>query len=102
MRSILFGSIGATFTAIGTPFGHAMRVLVFRNTSDADVYISFDGTTINDIIPAGSFSLYDITSDQDINEHFRYQENTQVFVEYVSTPPSKGGLFLTAIYGKGE
>lgn len=101
LRSVAFGSITNSYTAIGGEFTHAMRVLVFRNNTDADMLISFDGTTNNDIIPAGSFSLYDLTSDQDTTEHFRYQNGTQVYVKYVSAP-SKGTFYLTCIYGKGE
>lgn len=101
VRSMAFGSITNSYTALGTPFGHAMRVLNLRNTTDQGIYISFDGTTDNDYLPASSFALYDLTSDQDVNEHFRYQNNTQVFVKYASAPAS-GAVYLTAIYGKGE
>lgn len=109
LRSVAFGSITSSFVGMGfvtspgtpAPFTHAMRVLNFQNTTDGDIYISFDGTTINAIVPASSFSLYDLTSDQDDNESFRYENGTQIYVKY-SSAPTLGSFYLTAIYGKGE
>ena len=95
------GGSGA-FVTLGTPLGHAMRVLHFINQTDANLIISFDGTTSNIFLGAGSFALYDLTSDQDGNESFRYQNGTQLYVTYATGAPTTGELFLIAIYGKGE
>ena len=78
-----------------------MRVLNFQNTTDGDILISFDGIKVNGIVPASSFDLYDLTSDEDVNEMFRYEVGTQVYIKY-ATAPTKGTFYLTAIYGKGE
>jgi hypothetical protein len=109
LRSMAFGSITSSFQGIGlfsspatpSPLVHAMRVLVFQNTTNVDIYVSFDGTTVNAVVPSSSFSLYDLTSDQDTNEKFRYQSGTQIYIKYASAPTS-GSFYLTAIYGKGE
>ena len=100
-RSVAFGSITNSFTALGTTFGHAMRVLHFINNTDGDMMISFDGTTSNAPVLAESFSLYDLTSDEDANEMFRYEIGTQIYIKYL-TAPTKGTFYLVAIYGKGE
>ena len=78
-----------------------MRVLHFINCTDGDIGISFDGTTNNVPVLAGSFDLYDLTSDQDSNEQFRYENGTQLYIKYL-TAPTKGTFYLVAIYGKGE
>jgi hypothetical protein len=101
VRSVAFGSITASYTALGTTFGHAMRVLHFINNTDGDVMISFDGTTDNVPVIAPGFSLYDLTSDQDSNEMFRYEVGTQLYIKYL-TAPTKGTFYVVAIYGKGE
>ena len=101
VRSLAFGSITSSFIPLGIPLGHAMRVLHFINNTDGDMMISFDGTTSNAPVLAESFSLYDLTSDQDSNEMFRYQSGTQIYIEYISAP-TKGTFYLVAIYGKGE
>lgn len=104
VRSIALASITALYLPVGSPFAHAMRVLHFINNTNGDMAVSFDGTTDNVIILAGGFALYDLTSDQDVNEAFRYQNGTQIFVRYISAPtlPADGAFYLVAIYGKGE
>ena len=109
LRSMPYTQITSSFQPIGfvltpttpAPFTHAMRVIEVQNTTDGDMFISFDGTTINIRTPAMSFSLYDLTSDQDANESVRYQNGTQMSVAY-STAPSKGYLDVTATYVRGE
>jgi len=101
VRSIAFGSITAGFLTFGTRFGHAMRVIHFINGTNGDIAISFDGTTINSVILANSFTLYDLTSDQDQNESFRYEKGSQLYIRYL-TAPTSGSFYCVAIYGKGE
>jgi hypothetical protein len=104
VRSVPLASIKASYTPIGTPLGHAMRVLHFINNTNGDMMVSFDGTTDNIPVLAEGFSLYDLTSDQDTNESFRYQLGTQLYVKYISAPtlPADGVFYLVAVYGKGE
>jgi len=101
VRSVAFGSITGSFVQLGTPFGHTMRIVKFQNTTDADVIISFDGSTLNDVIPAGTFSLYDFTSDGPGQDLFVMQLNTPVFIKY-SSAPTKGNFYVTCVYGQGE
>jgi hypothetical protein len=100
-RSVDFGSITGSYLPLGTVLGHAMRVLHFINNTDGDCAISFDGTTDNIPILADSFSLYDLTSDQDENESFRYEKGTQLYIRYISAP-TKGTFYVVSVYGKGE
>ena len=83
-----------------------MRVLHFVNDSNGVYYVSFDGVTDNIVIPSNGFSLYDLTSDQDANEQFRYQVGTQLYIKYVAAPSSEtmasNTVYCIAVYGKGE
>lgn len=102
MRSVAFGSITGSFVAVGSSFGHPMRLLKFVNTTNADIIVSFDGTTNNDIIPAGGFSLYDATTNREENvTTFVLANGTQVFAKYVSAP-SSGTFYIVCVYGQGE
>ncbi len=100
-RSVAFGSITASYTALGTPFGHAMRIVQIINGTDGDIAISFDGTTDNVPVLASGFGLYDLTCDQDFSESFRYQKGTQLFIKYL-TAPTTGSVYIVCVYGKGE
>lgn len=101
VRSATSGTITNAYTPLGIPFEHAMRVLHFINDTDGDMMISFDGFTDNVPILADSFSLYDLTSDQDVDERFRYLNGTQIYIKYLSAPTT-GTFYLVSIYGKGE
>ena len=100
LRSVAFGSITGAFTPLGSIFGHVMRIVKIANITDADMYISFDGATTNDYIPAGGFVLYDLTTNG-VGQLFTFEIGTQVYVKYVSGP-SKGSINLTALYGQGQ
>lgn len=64
--------------------------------------ISFDGTTDNLIVPAGSFVLYDVTTNrEEAITYFVFAAGTQAFIKYVSAP-SSGTIYLECLYGQGE
>jgi hypothetical protein len=106
VRSIAIASISASYTALGIEFGHAMRVLHFINDTNGIMMISFDGVNDNFPVLANSFVLYDLTSDQDHNETFRYQNGSQLYIKYLTAPTVQGSstnvFYVTAVYGKGE
>ena len=101
VRSLAFGAISPTYAPIGTAFGHAMRVLHFINNTDADMMISFDNSTDNIPVLANSFALYDLTSDQDALESFRYEKGSQLYIKSISAL-TMGTFYVVAVYGKGE
>jgi len=104
VRSIALASITNVYQPLGSAFSHAMRVLNFKNNTNGDMMVSFDGVTDNLPVFASSFDLYDLTSNQDSTERFRYQNGTQLYVKYVTAPtlPVDGTFAVVAIYGKGE
>ena len=101
IRTIAEATVTAVYQKLGTPFAHAMRVLNFKNNTDGDMMISFDGVTDNIFVAADSFDLYDLTSDEDGNESFRYEIGSQIWIRYV-TAPTTGSFYVVAIYGRGE
>jgi len=106
VRSVASVDITGSYTPLGTPFTHSMRVLHFINDTNGTYMISFDGTTDNVPILADGFSLYDLTSDQDGNESFRYEKGTQIYIKSLVAPTVIAGtsntFYLVAVYGKGE
>ena len=100
-RSLAFGSISGSYAAIGTPFAHPMRIVKIINTCNTDMSISFDGTTDNDYIPAGSFSLYDLSTNEVEQAGWFFRTGTQVYVKQISAPAS-GSVIVISLYGQGE
>jgi hypothetical protein len=106
VRSVPIASITGSYITLGTRLTHAMRVLHFINDTNGTYMVSFDGTTDNVPILADGFSLYDLTSDQDGNESFRYEIGTQLYIKSIVAPTTVSGtsntFYVVAIFGKGE
>lgn len=106
VRSVLYSDITGSYTKLDIPLAHAMRVLHFINDTNGTFMISFDGTTNNVPILGEAFSLYDLTSDQDQNESFRYENGTQLWIKYIVAPTLVANVsntfYCVGIYGKGE
>jgi len=100
LRQVAYTAVTGSYTVLGSVFAHAMRILKLVNNTDADMFFSFDGATNNDFIPAGGFSLYDLTTNG-IGQEFVFQIGTQVYLKY-SSAPSKGNVSLVTIYGQGQ
>lgn len=101
-RSVAFGSITASYVQVGTPIGHQDRLLKFVNNTNADIRVSFDGTTDNDFIPANSFALYDFQTDAQADYKFTISVGTGISVKYDSAAPTGGSFYIIGIYGQGE
>ena len=96
-----FGSVGVTFTAVGTPFQYQARIICFTNTTNEDVIFSMDGSTNQLIVPAGSFKLFDVTMNhRPVNmDDFCFAIGTQWYVKYVSAPGS-GAVYIEVVYAQ--
>jgi hypothetical protein len=101
LRTLAFGSVGATFTAIGTPFAYQARIICFTNTTNEDVIFSMDGVTDQLIVPAGSFKLFDVTMNhRPVNmDDFCFAIGTQWYVRYLAAPGS-GAVYIEVVYAQ--
>ena len=87
---------------------HNARLLKLVNNTNADIYISFDplATIINDMIPAGGFALYDLTTNRsNMGGDFLLGEGIFILAETVPGAPALiagGAVYATVVYGKGE
>ena len=107
VRTAAIGAITGSYTKFGPPFSHAMRLLDFTNDTNGTYMISFDGITDNFPLISNDFTLYDLTSDQDSNEAFRYENGSQLWIKSLIAPTSTSGaqtdtVYAAAVYGKGE
>ena len=101
LRTLAFGSIGASYTAVGSPLAYQARIICFTNTTNADVLFSMDGSTDQLIVPAGSFKLFDITTNhRPVNmDDFCFSIGIQWYVKYASAPGS-GSVYIEIVYAQ--
>lgn len=100
LRSLAAAGISATYAPVGSALNHPMRLFKILNTCNGDVTVSFDGVKDNDYVPAGSFVLYDCTTNKVLPDTtFVFQPGTQVFVKgTVAT----GNVYVVCIFGQGD
>jgi hypothetical protein len=92
IREVAFGAITAAFVQMGAVFAGPLRIICLTNDTDADVYFSFDGTTNQLRLKAGTFKLFDCKT----NDGF-FNTGQAIYVKYV-TAPSSGLVYVEAIY----
>ena len=101
LQSIAFNALLATYLPLGVPFGgtqkQPMRMIKLLNTTDKDVFISFDNVNDNDVLPEnGGFALYDLYSND-----LALQNLTTIYAKLrVAGAPSQGAVYLVGLYGK--
>lgn len=102
LRTIAFGTVGATFVPVGTPLSFPARIICFTNTTTEDLIFSMDGVTDQLIVPAGSFKLFDVTTNhRPVNQDdFCFSNGTQWYVRYSSGAPTTGAVYIEVVYAQ--
>lgn len=101
IRVVAFGSINATFTALGGILGHHTRQFRFVNTTNADISISVDGATEIIRMAAGSSFVNDLSTNKVQDDGLFLAEGTQFYIQYASGAPTSGSFWLEVMYAQG-
>lgn len=100
LRSISSGSIGGSYTAVGTPLQNNWRIIKITNTMNADAFISVDGSTACMAVPAGSFVLYDFGTNEPggmgTNDNMVVAKGTQFYVSALGQ--TSGSVYIEGVY----
>lgn len=101
VREISFGSISASYTAIGTALTDHARLFCISNSTDVEVYISFDGVTNHLRLAANSFKLFDLTANEVQEDGFFLSVGTSFYVKRVSGAPASGAVWVEVLAATG-
>lgn len=99
LRSVAFGSIGASYTAIGDPFENPIPFFILQNYTDADLLFSIDGTTDHIFLPSNGQLIVDISSNRSFADGLFFRTGKSVYVKRSGTPTS-GSVYFSAFYGE--
>ena len=103
LRSLAFGSITGPYVGVGAPFANPVRLLKVTNLTDADLVISFNGITDQDIVSAHGGFVYDYASNKmDPANHLEQPVGDRIYVRVLTTLPTDGGVFVTVIYADNK
>lgn len=102
VRSVAFGSVGASYTPIGDQLDKPIRIMMIQNLTDALLMFSFDGVNDHFPLPANGFMLLDVTTNR-LNDAtgFYISKGTQMQVKQVGVPTT-GSVYLTTLYARGS
>ena len=101
VREIAFGGISGTYAVVGGILTDFTRIIAFNNSTDAEVYISFDGTNDHLRIAVGGFKLLDFTANSVHDNGYFLAQRTQVYVKQVSGAPTSGAVWVEVVFGEG-
>lgn len=99
LRSVAHGSISGSYAAVGPAFVYPIRLICISNNTDGDMLFSTDGATDVLFVAAGSFKLFDLTTNR-LNQQQSWvlPAGTQFYVKQ-STAPSKNSVYIETLYG---
>jgi hypothetical protein len=93
LRTIAIGADYAPFS--GGPFANQISIIKVVNLSTETVIVSTDGATDMDVVPTGSFYLYDITTNTSQETGSIYvPQGTQIYAKGAGT----GTVYLVALF----
>lgn len=99
LRSLAFGSITTSYVAVGSAFTHPVRVLNVDNLTDANLLVSFDGTTNHTVIPSGSGKIFDYATNRvGPVDQLEQSVGTVIYVKRESGAPTGGNVYVTVLY----
>lgn len=101
VKEIAFGSIGATYSAIGTATTDHTRLVCITNTTDTDVYISLDAITNHLRIATNSFKLLDLTTNKVQDDGLFIDVGTIFYIKRTSGAPASGTVWVEVLYAGG-
>ena len=100
MLSIAAGSITGSYATLGT-VTESGRIVAFINDTDAGVLLSFNASSDNIYLAAGSSQIWDFQGNAtDGQNNFALSINTVISIKYPSGAPSTGSVYVEIVYAK--
>ena len=97
-RTTAFGSITASYVAIGTPFAHPSIKYVLQNQTDKPISFSIDGVNSEITLAAGATFTSDVSTNKMLGGGMCKAQGTQYYIKYISAPGS-GAVYISTYYG---
>lgn len=95
LRSRASSTMTASYQTLGSALSYPVCLIKCINNSNQDVLISWDGVNDHDIVPAGSFFLYDVCSDAGAQRGLYVGKGTQFWVKGTA---GTGTVYLANFY----
>ena len=101
VRELAFGGISGTYAVVGTPLTDHARIVRIVNSTNAEVYISIDGTTNHIRMAAGSFVLFDFSTNRIQDDGLFLSVGVQFYAKQVTGAPGSGSVWIEVVSAIG-
>lgn len=101
VREVAFGSILASYSAVGSATAANARIIYLANDTDVDVYVSIDGVDNHLRVKSNSFRLLDLTSNKTPFAPLFLAKNLTFYVKRVSGAPATGTFWIEVTIAEG-
>lgn len=98
LRSVDSATFNGAFQKIGTPLLYASCLVKAVNNSNVLVTISWDGVNDHDVLPATSFTLYDVCSDAGSQRGLYVPQGTQFYVNGAAGGGNNGLVYIVSFH----
>ena len=101
LRSLAFGSISGAYATVGTATANPTRLICITNDTEGNMLFSRDGATDEIFVAAGSFKLFDLTSNARPSNRsdLVFETGTQWSVKQEQAPVS-GSVYIEVMYAQ--
>lgn len=99
LRSLAFGSIGATYTGVGTSLNTPVRIVHVLNATDASLMFSWNGIDDHFVLPNGGYMVIDLTTNQVNGGGFYLPGAKRLYVKQLGVPGS-GSVYFSLVYSE--
>jgi len=97
IRSLAYTGISGTYATVGSVFSFPVKLICFTNNTDGDMFFSSNGTANQLFVAAGSFKLFDFTTNRNsLQPVWALPKGTQIYVKQ-STAPTKGAVYVECL-----
>jgi hypothetical protein len=97
-QSIAFGSIGASYSDIGTMFFYETRILTVYNGTDALLQFSTNGVQDQFVVPANGTMIIDIATNDFDEVPTMLPAKLQFSIKQIGVPTS-GSVYIMSLSG---
>lgn len=100
LRTLAFGSVGATLTFVGAMAGDSVYILKVDNTTNQDLIGSLFGTADEFLLPMQSGMIIDVTANKTNNaQGLFFPANIRFAVRHQGVAPTSGQVAVTYLVG---
>lgn len=96
MQSLDTSTLSGSYLPLGNPLPNACSIVKIVNNSNVTVTISIDGSTACDVVPAGGFFLYDVTTNRTSSSTGEFMPKGTQY--YVKSSAGTGLVYLVGLY----